>query len=75
MTRMKLCAVALLSLAPLTGCAKSFVGIVASEELCRDWRETSVSKDDKLTEGTASQIEANNKSRPNWGCKYGEQKS
>ena len=69
MSKTKLCVVLLVSLGLQTGCARDFVGIVASEELCRDWRGVSVSKNDKLTEQTASEIEANNKSRPAWGCK------
>lgn len=45
---------------------------IAVEKLCHDWRHGTISKDDKLTEGTASQIEALNKSRPAWGCAYGQ---
>lgn len=49
-----------------SGCAKTVV--VQAEQLCRDWTRQTVSKDDKLTQGTAEQIEANNKSRVIWGC-------
>src|SRR5262245_49670448 len=72
MPRTKLFVVLLASLGLLTGCSKTLVATVASEELCRDWRHQDVSKNDKITEQTASQIEASNKSRPAWGCKYGE---
>jgi hypothetical protein len=64
----------LASLALLAGCS-SGIAVIATEELCRDWRRVTVSKNDKLTDGTATQIEASNKSRPNWGCKYGEPSS
>lgn len=57
----------------LSGCAKSYV--VTADELCRSWRHQTVSKDDKLTDGTASGIEGNNNARPAWGCQYGENKS
>lgn len=56
-----------------SGCAQT--AIVNAENLCKDWRHQTVSKSDKLTEKTASQIEASNESRPTWGCKYGENKS
>lgn len=49
--------------------------IVTAEELCRDWRHQTVSKNDRLTQETAEQIEANNLSRPNWGCKLGENRA
>jgi hypothetical protein len=49
--------------------------IVTAEELCRDWRHSTVSKSDKLTQETAEQIEASNKSRPNWGCASGENRA
>jgi hypothetical protein len=66
---------ALLLSAPvlLAGCGKNFV--VTAEELCRDWQHQTVSKHDTLTDKTASQIEANNKSRPNWGCQPGENRA
>jgi len=34
-----------------------------------------VSKHDKLTERTASDLEADNDARVNWGCKPGENKA
>lgn len=58
----------LASLALLTGCSTLPVAIVDRAALCQDWRAISVSKHDKMTEQTASEIEANNKSRPAWGC-------
>jgi hypothetical protein len=45
---------------------------VTADELCRDWRHQSVSKDDKLTDKTASGIEGSNDARANWGCRPGE---
>jgi|CXWL01.1.fsa_nt_gi hypothetical protein len=30
-----------------------------------------IAKADRLTEGTASQIEGSNKARDEWGCAYG----
>lgn len=54
----------------VSGCASKSV-VVTADELCRDWRHQTVSKHDRLTQETASQIEANNKSRPQWGCAYG----
>jgi hypothetical protein len=56
----------------LIGCAgRADVATVDRDALCKDWRHGTISKQDKLTEETASQIEANNKSRPAWGCAYG----
>lgn len=52
----------------LSGCATQGIVFATSENLCQDWRAISVSKHDKITEQTASEIEANNKSRPAWGC-------
>lgn len=50
--------------------------IVTAEQLCKDWRDIKVSKaDKKITEETAQQIEANNLSRPAWGCKLGENRA
>ena len=46
--------------------------VVTANELCQDWRHQTVSKQDKMTDKTASQIEASNKSRPVWGCEYGK---
>lgn len=57
----------------LTGCATQRV--VTVEELCRSWRHQTISKADKLTDGTASQIEGNNNARPTWGCQPGENKA
>ena len=48
------------------GCSKTIV--VTADELCKDWRHQSVSRNDKLTQETAEQIEASNGSRVNWGC-------
>lgn len=62
---------ALLSLGLLSGCAATGTVVATAENLCRDWQHQKISKNDKLTDGTASQIEANNKSRPTWGCAYG----
>jgi hypothetical protein len=64
----------LASLALLSGCSQT-VAVIAVEELCQSWRHQSVSKRDKLTDETASQIEGNNKARPAWGCKPGENTS
>lgn len=54
----------------LSGCASAFV--VTASELCKDWRHQSVSKEDKLTDKTASGLEGSNDARVNWGCKPGE---
>lgn len=61
----------LLSPVLLTGCSSLGPVVIADRAaLCDDWREIRVSKSDRgMTESTASQIEANNKSRPAWGCK------
>lgn len=59
--------------ATASGCTTPM--IVTADELCRDWQHQTVSKDDKLTQGTAEQIEANNLSRPAWGCKQGENRA
>lgn len=63
---LKLITLTLLAPVLLTGCAKSFV--VTADELCRSWRYQTVSKNDVLTDGTASTIEGNNESRKEWGC-------
>src|SRR5262245_29375852 len=65
------CASLLSCLVLCSGC-ESGIAVIATEQLCNDWRRLTISKKDVLTEETASQIEASNKSRPNWGCKYGE---
>ena len=57
----------------LNGCASAFV--VTANELCRDWRHQTVSKNDTLTDKTASGIEGSNDARVNWGCKPGENKA
>lgn len=57
----------------LTGCSSTTV--VTAEALCKDWRHQTVSKDDKLTDKTASQIEGSNKSRVVWGCAAGQNKA
>lgn len=54
----------------LSGCANQHV--VTAEELCNDWRHQTVSKDDQITQKTASGILASNASRTNWGCKFGK---
>lgn len=76
MSKAKRLAMMLLSLALLAGCSGTPAVIVKGKKgnvsnLCRDWRHMTVSKDDRMTEETASQIEASNLSRPNWGCKFG----
>ena len=65
----------LLLLGPLSGCAGTPAAIVNADALCRDWLHQDVSKADKFTDKTASNMEASNKSRPNWGCEYGENKA
>lgn len=60
-----------MSLALLTGCAKTGQLVLTAENLCRDWQHLQIRKADALTEATAAGIEALNKSRPNWGCTYG----
>lgn len=51
------------ALALLCGCASKPVVIVSSKPLCAAVRNVCISKDDELTEGTASQIEGNNLAR------------
>lgn len=58
----------------VSGCGGNYA-FVNSAELCQDWQHKTVSKDDKLTQGTAASIEADNKSRPAWGCLYGQNKA
>lgn len=48
---------------------------MTAEELCRDWQHQQIRKADQITEPTAAQIEANNKSRPAWGCMYGKNRA
>jgi len=64
-------------LALLSGCAPTSSLVATADKdvrskLCRSWRHQTVSKNDVLTDETASQIEASNKSRPAWGCTYGK---
>lgn len=75
MPRMKKYGPLLALLALLTGCAPTGQLVVTADELCKDWQHQTISKADKITEATASQIEALNKSRPNWGCQYGENRA
>lgn len=60
---------ALALLVPLSGCSKTLV--VTADELCQSWRHQRISKDDRLTQGTAEQIEGSNNARPAWGCEPG----
>lgn len=69
------CAVLLVLLAALTGCGKTVPHVLIAEQLCKDWQHQQIRKADQITEPTASQIEAQNKSRPNWGCEYGENRA
>lgn len=75
MRRMLKCAIALVFPAALIACAPTGQLVVTADHLCRDWQHQTISKADKLTEPTAAQIEALNKSRPNWGCTYGENRA
>ena len=73
MPRTKPSVVLPLLLVLLTGCEKTPPpALIASDKLCKDWRHKTINSRDRLTEETASQLEADNKSRPQWGCKYGE---
>ena len=59
-----------------TGCAKTEnPAPIAANKLCQSWRHQTITKRDQITESTASQLEANNKSRPAWGCIYGENRA
>lgn len=49
--------------------------MVDAESLCQSWKHGTVSKEDKISQGTAEAIEGNNKSRPNWQCVYGENRA
>lgn len=75
MRKMLRFASALPVLALLSGCSGGSVAIVDTGALCKDWRHKTVSKHDKLTERTASDLEADNDARVNWGCKPGENKA
>lgn len=60
----------------LTGCAQTPVPApIATDKLCQSWRHKTITKADKLSEPTASQIEGDNKARPEWGCEYGENRA
>lgn len=72
MRRMKACAVTLLSLALLSGCAQTRPVVATAGALCKDWRHQTIKRSDQMAEETAAQIEASNKSRPAWGCMYGK---
>lgn len=50
----------LLALGPVSGCAEIHAEIAAS---CASWERITISKDDVLTDGTASQIKGNNVAR------------
>jgi hypothetical protein len=63
-----------LSLALLSGCGGKHV-VIAKDDLCKSWRHQTVSKDDALTDKTASGIEGNNDARPAWGCAYGKNRA
>lgn len=72
MRRLPTSIILLASLALLTGCAQTQShALIAAEQLCQSWRHQTISKHDKITDGTASQIEGSNKARPEWGCEYG----
>jgi hypothetical protein len=57
-----------------SGCAPKYI-VVDAVALCKDWQHNTVRKADVITEPTAVILEGNNKSRPNWGCTYGENKA
>lgn len=67
MARIKGATAIFLCTAGITGCAPKYA-VIATDSLCKDWRVQSISKEDKLTQGTAEGIEGSNKSRPAWGC-------
>lgn len=70
------CMLPLACLALLSACAQIPKPVlIAQEKLCESWRHQTIAKGDKLEEKTASQIEGNNKARPEWGCQYGENKA
>lgn len=76
MRRIQLSGSVLLLLALLVGCGQTRPpATIAVDNLCRDWTHQKIKNADRLAEPTASQIEANNKSRPNWGCVYGKNES
>lgn len=53
--------------ATVSGCASSQI-VAQSSQLCQDWRIMDREKADRLTERTASNMEASNKARIEWGC-------
>jgi hypothetical protein len=76
MLNLKKFASLLLPLVLLSACAKTEApALIAADKLCRDWTHQQIRKADQIPDPTASQIEANNKSRPNWGCAYGKNES
>ena len=60
MSRATKCAIFVLLFAPLAGCATPTKYVVDSTPFCRSVAPVCISKDDVLTEGTATGIEANN---------------
>lgn len=71
----KLIALSVLS-ASLSGCALFEKPVVISaDKLCQSWKHQKVKPGDVLHDDTASTIEGNNKSRPEWGCEYGANKA
>lgn len=54
-----------------SGCVDKMV-LISQADLCKSWRHQSVSKEDKLTQGTAAIALGNNRSRPLWGCQHGQ---
>lgn len=63
-------------LALLSACSKTPPpAVIANDKLCESWKHQTVSRKDKLTDETASQIEGGNKSRPAWGCEYGSNRA
>jgi hypothetical protein len=55
------------SLVLLQGCGPT-LAVIAVDEMCKSWRYQTVSRNDRLTEETASGIEGSNKARVDWGC-------
>ena len=58
----------------LAGCADKLV-MISQGDLCKSWRHQTVSKQDKLTQGTAKIAEGNNNARPLWGCEPGKDRA
>lgn len=66
----------LIALGLLSGCAETPKPVpIATGKLCESWRHKTIKSADKLSEETASQIEGDNKARPEWGCEYGENRA